>query len=268
MPLAWRQPIRQALNRLICRLGYVPFDAGRFYAEDGLFTVHNDEFRRDPDFVAAYGRGVEASHGIDPALRWRIHIALWAARLALNAPGDFVECGVNAGMVSSAIMHHLHWANLPRKYFLVDTFAGPVLDQFSAAEQESGWVALVQERIAAGAYLTDMDRVRATFAEWPNAVVVQGVVPEILAAVGARQIAFLHLDLNCAAPEVAALEFFWGQMPPGAVVLMDDYAHHGVEAQKKSIDQWAVRTKVSVLSLPTGQGLIVRLGYSPKTFLF
>ena len=236
----------------------MPFDSTRFYAEDGLFSVHNDEFRRDPSFTAASQLGVESSHGIDPALRWRIHIALWAARLALKAPGDFVECGVNAGMVSSAIMHDLDWSALPRQYFLVDTFAGPVLDQFSPEEHHSGWVSLVEERVAAGAYVTDMERVRATFAEWPNAIVVQGTVPEILPSIGSRQIAFLHLDLNCAAPEVAALAYFWSQMAPGAVVLMDDYAHHGVEAQKKSIDHWARSIPITVLSLPTGQGLIVK----------
>ncbi len=258
LPASYRHWLRKHLNSFICRLGYVPFDAGRFYAEDGLFSVHNDEFRRDPAFVAAYQRGVQSSHGIDPALRWRIHIALWAARLALKAPGDYVECGVNAGMVSSAILHDLNWSALPRQYFLIDTFAGPVLDQFSAEERQSGWVALVEERVAAGAYVTDIDRVRATFAEWPNAIVVQGTVPEILPSIGPRQIAFLHLDLNCAAPEVAALEYFWSQMAPGAVVLMDDYAHHGVEEQKKAIDRWADRIQVEVLSLPTGQGLIVK----------
>jgi hypothetical protein len=258
VPESLKRPLRQAANRAICSLGYVPFDADRHYAEDGLFTVHNDEFLRDPKFAEAYRRGVQAGLGVDPHIRWRLHVALWAARTALRAPGDFVECGVNAGMLSSAIMHDLDWANLPRRYFLIDTFAGPVLEQFSAEEHRSGWVAIVERVIASGGYVTDLERVRANFAEWPNAVVVQGVVPEVLPTAGVTQVAFLHLDLNCAAPELAALQYFWDRMAPGGLVLFDDYAHHDAPAQKHAIDEWAQARGAAVLSLPTGQGVLIR----------
>jgi len=256
--LMLKQRLRQAINQWICDRGYVSFNSKKYYAEDGLFSLHSDEFRRDPKFIEAYQRGVEAGHGVDPGIGWRVHVALWAARVACRVPGDFVECGVNAGMISSAIMHHLDWARVPKKYFLVDTFAGPVLDQFSPEEHQSGWVALVEQRVASGGYVTDMDRVRETFAEWPNAIPVQGVVPEILSSVPASEIAFLHLDLNCAAPELAAIEYCWSRIPTGGVVLMDDYAHHGNAAQKHAIDEWSRRAGVPVLALPTGQGLIIR----------
>src|SRR5438874_8693234 len=94
-------------DRAFARWGYIRFDATRHYAEDGLYTLHNQSFRQHPRFRAAYARGVQASHGVDQHLEWRIHVALWAGTTALRAPGDFVECGVNAGFVSSAIMHHL-----------------------------------------------------------------------------------------------------------------------------------------------------------------
>lgn len=76
-----------------------------------------------------------------------------------------------------------------------------------------------------GAYETDVERVRANFAEWPNAVVVPGSVPEILPAVNVARVAFLHLDMNCALPERAALEHFWPKLSPGGFVLLDDYAY-------------------------------------------
>lgn len=251
--------LREAVNRWICSRGYVPFDIRGHYGEDGLFTVHNDEFVRDPRFRAAYERGVRAGHGVDPHIRWRLHIALWAAGTALRTEGDFVECGVNAGMISSAVLQYLDWARQePRKYFLIDTFAGPDLSQFSQEEHQSGWVKLVEQQVASGGYVTDMERVHANFAEWPNAVIVQGRVPEILSAVPAQRVAFLHLDLNCAAPEAAAIEHFWPRIPVGGAVLLDDYAHNGVGAQKHAIDAWAARSGASILSLPTGQGLILR----------
>ena len=46
----------------------MPFSMPETGTQDGLFTSHNDHFRNDPEFQAAYRRGVKASHGIDPEL--------------------------------------------------------------------------------------------------------------------------------------------------------------------------------------------------------
>ena len=54
--------------------------------------------------------------------------------------------------------------------------------------------------------MTDLHRVRANFSEWPKAIIVQGAVPDVLPTLDIDVLAFLHLDMNCAAPERAALE--------------------------------------------------------------
>ena len=257
LPVPLRRKISDRLSRVLKNYGYVRFNARRDYAEDGLFTVHNQSFRTDPRFREAYNRGVQASAGIDPHFEWRVHVALWCAATALRVPGDFVECGVNAGFVSSAIMQSLHWESLPRTYYLVDTFSGPVVEQLSPEEIVIGRKDVILNCLAAGAYVTDISRPRANFAEWPNAVVVQGAIPDILPEIPAGNLAFLHLDTNCAAPECAALRYFWEKLSPGAIVLMDDYAHRHCEAQKDAIDEVARELGVQVLGLPTGQGLII-----------
>ncbi|HTB17249.1 MAG TPA: hypothetical protein VK708_03990, partial [Bryobacteraceae bacterium] len=71
-------------------------------------------------------------------------------------------------------------------------------------------------------------------------------------------VAFLHLDMNCAYPEAAALEYFWDRLSPGAFVLLDDYVYFGYESQTKAIDSLAASLGFNVLSLPTGQGLIIK----------
>jgi len=68
----------------------------------------------------------------------------------------------------------------------------------------------------------------------------------------------VHLDLNCLPPEVAAADSFWERIVPGGFVLLDDYAYEGYRSQKLGIDAFAKRRKVAVLSLPTGQGLIIK----------
>jgi hypothetical protein len=250
--------LRTTIKTVAARFGLGIFDLRNRYTQDGLFTVHGDHFRADPEFRAAYGRGIQASHGVDPAFEWRIHIAIWAARAGLGADGEFVECGVNAGFVSSAIMSALRWNTVGRRFYLIDTFTGPVVTQYSEDEVRADRATLAIQALNAGAYVTDMDRVRANFAEWPNAIVVQGSIPEDFERTDIGTVAFLHIDMNCVLPELAAFEYFWERLSPGAFVLFDDYAYYGHDHQRKSIDVAARARGAEVLTLPTGQGLIMK----------
>jgi hypothetical protein len=256
--------LKKLIQKLAARTGYAVVNTRNRYMQDGVFTIHNDDFRRDPVFAAAYLRGIKASHGVNPQFEWRVHIALWAASMALALPGDFVECGVNAGFISSALMEGLNWNKTNKRFYLIDTFSGPVLTQFSAEEVQRGRRKIAEEALGAGAYVTDLQRVRANYAEWPEAVVVQGTVPDVLPTLEIEQVAFLHIDMNCAYPERMALEYFWNRLSPGAMVLLDDYAYFGHERQAEAMDEAAKLLGVPVLSLPTGQGLLMKPAAPPK----
>jgi len=250
--------MKSLIRKALASAGYAVFNIRNRYAQDGLFTVHSDHFRRDEAFLAAYARGVEAGRGVDPGIEWRVHVALWAASTASRVSGDFVECGVNAGVVSSAIMQWLDWRNSGKQFYLIDTFSGPVFSQYSRQEIDRGRDAAAKSALAAGAYVTDLERVRANFAEWPNAVVVQGTVPDALATLSLDAVAFLHLDMNCALPEKAALEFFWSRISPGGIVLLDDYTYFGHDSQREAIDSVSTHLGFKVLALPSGQGIILK----------
>ncbi len=229
------------------------------YAQDGLISVHSHAFMRDSAFIRAYARGVRAIGGTDSyKWHWRIHIGLWAAMVASRLDGDFVECGVNKGFMSSAIMEYLDWNSLDRDFYLLDTFAG-LDDRFvSEREREIGALQKNAENLQTGFYITGADSVRANFAQWPRARIIEGAIPETLAQVNARQIAYLHLDMNCAPPEIAALTYFWDRLVAGAPVLLDDYAYLGYTQQKYALDDFARERCVSICSLPTGQGLLTK----------
>lgn len=70
--------------------------------------------------------------------------------------------------------------------------------------------------------------------------------------------AYLHIDMNCAPPEVAALRFFWPRLTPGAFVLLDDYAIGERDEQRVAMDEVAGELGVKICSLPTGQGLLIK----------
>jgi hypothetical protein len=227
------------------------------YDQDGLRSIHNHEFMTDAEFLRAYNRGVKAV-GCDYQWHWRVHVGLWAAASAAKLVGDFVECGVNRGFMSSAIMTLMDWDSTGRVFYLLDTFAGLDERYISAEEKASAIMERNAQEIGSGFYTLDINLVRDNFSEWKNVKIIVGSIPETLHAVTSEQIAFLHLDLNCSPPEVAAMEMLWDHLVPGAFVLLDDYAYSGYRSQKLGIDGFARSHHVAVLSLPTGQGLIVK----------
>ena len=220
------------------------------YNQDGLATIHNCEFMREPRFAAAYALGKATGSWGNVDIQWRAYVVCWAAQQALALAGDFVECGVNRGGYARTVIAYTGFDRLPRRFYLLDTFAGLVEKYISDDERRLG--------IRAGGYVECYDAARQTFAPFPNVTLVRGAVPETLSGVRPEKVAFLSLDMNCAAPEVAAAKYFWDKLATGAVIVLDDYGWPGQINQKQAFDGFAAERGVQVLALPTGQGLIIK----------
>lgn len=214
------------------------------YVEDGMSTCHIADFLRDPAFVSAYQKGVETGSWHGQEVRWRTYNACWAAQHALSLGGDFVECGVNRGGISRAVMDFVNFGALnDRRFFLLDTYRGS--DSAAAVNRND--------------YQECYDDVVKTFSVFPNVKIIRGVVPETLSQVDSQQISYLSIDMNNAAPEIAALRFFWSKLVKGAIVLLDDYSYsESYRPQKEAFDALGRKLGFSVLTMPTGQGMIVK----------
>jgi hypothetical protein len=247
------------------------------YNEDGLFTNHNDSFRNRADFRAAYGRALQTliKDPLDETAKakysqwngsyiprtfgqWRVHIALWCASTSAKLNGDFVECGVFVGFISSAIMKYIDWNRQGKMFFLIDTFEGPDLNQFNKNEIIRGRKEETERVRKIGGHNYSYETVKRNFQEWKNLKLIKGLVPDILKECPAEKVAYLHIDMNCAFPEISALRFFWDKMVPGGIVLLDDYAFSGFEEQHNAMNDLAEELSFSIASLPTGQGLIIK----------
>lgn len=227
------------------------------FEHDGLQSKHNHEFMQDPSFTKAYDRGCKAA-GQDYKWYWRVHIGLWAASTAVKLGGDFVECGVNRGFLSSAIMELLDWDSLNHTFYLLDTFSGLDEKYVSKNEKDNGILERNKKSIDSGFYTTELNSVKHNFSQWKNINIVQGSIPETLKQIKSQSIAFLHIDLNCSMPEVEALNYLWPHLIIGGIVLLDDYAYFGYQSQKEAMDEWAKLNNVAIASLPSGQGLIIK----------
>ncbi|MBN8889471.1 MAG: hypothetical protein BGP12_10650 [Rhodospirillales bacterium 70-18] len=215
------------------------------------------DFMDDPRFRRAHARGWNSGHKkvrhIDDN-RWIVHVALWAAQQAARLEGDFVECGVDTGMLSLAICDQLDFATQDRDFWLFDTFKG--IPEAQMSEAERGGVAAWHNRES---YEECYETAQANFAPWPRCRLVRGMVPETLAAFPeGRRVAYLSIDMNIVLPEIAAIEFFWDRLVPGGIVLLDDYGWSTHTAQKQAFDAFAAAHGVSILNVPTGQGILVK----------
>lgn len=238
-----------------------PFDErardGRFtFSADGLWTTHNASFLGDGRFQASYALGAHSGHRIcapeDLHIEWRVYVCCWAAEQALRLPGDFVECGVSTGIVSRAVAHYVEFGKHARRFWLIDTFEGIPLHQASPRE-----LALAKSKNQRHYHDCHAD-VQQHFSRYPNVEVVKGRVPEILPTLNVTQVAFLHIDMNIAEPEVQAMRYFWDKLSPGAVVIFDDYASMAHQEQKTALDEFAAAHGFSILALPTGQGMALK----------
>ena len=94
--------------------------------------------------------------------------------------------------------------------------------------------------------------------QWDNVIVTQGKVPQVLAEAAPDQVAFLHIDMNNAEAERGALEVLFGRVVAGGIIVLDDYGWSGYRAQKDSADDFMRLHGLTILELPTGQGLVVK----------
>lgn len=217
------------------------------YREDGLATVHNCDFLKNKQFLKAYHAASCLHPNMD--IRWRVHVTQWAGWHASRLLGDFVECGVNRAFLSSSVMDFIEFDKIvDRKFYLFDTYCGLVESQISPHDR-----AAYRNR-----YEDTYQFVVNNFKHNHNINIVRGIIPDSLKTVNIEQVAYLSIDMNCAAPELAALEFFWPKMISSGIIILDDYGFSGHEEQKRVADGFAESQGIKILSLPTGQGLLIK----------
>jgi hypothetical protein len=231
-------------------LAHMLYRARGAFFQDGLLTVHNSEFRKDPKFREAYRLGEATGSWGNAKVEWRAYLCCWAAWSVKGKPGDLVECGVNRGGLSRAVMHYIDFDQLDKRFWLLDTYEGLPGHLISEDERRRG--------ILPGGYVPCFDQVVETFRAIPRVEIVKGVVPDTLSKVTCKQVCYLSLDMNNAVPEVAAAEYFWERLVSGGIVILDDYGWTKQINQKIAFDRFAADRGVRILSLPTGQGLIFK----------
>lgn len=228
------------------RFAYLP---GLTFCMDGMACVHNTAALDEPRFAEGYALVKSTGAWQNTDLLWRAYVICWAAQKGAQLGGDFVECGVNQGGYSRLAMHYIGFDQMPdRRFFLLDTFCGTPANAYSEGEDPA-----VRHEFG-----DSYEHAKEVFRDYKNVSLIRGEVPETLPQVTSEQICYLSLDMNVVKPEIAASEYLWDRLLPGAAIVLDDYNWIGYEVQKAGFDRFARERGVEVLSLPTGQGLMFK----------
>jgi hypothetical protein len=222
------------------------FESYPVYQQDGLVSIHNWDFVKDP-----------ASPRPTPIRRR----ARPSAPPSNGAPrAAFARHAMNLKAISwSAARTRASWPisssiselrKSKKTFYLLDTFEGLEKNQISETESRIGR--------HAGGYAPALETVKKVFGKIKNVSIVQGLIPGSLKRVPTKSVAFIHIDMNLALPEIAAAEYFWPRMVAGGVMILDDYGHRPHFPQKTAFQKFAKRKGVEILSLPTGQGLLIK----------
>ncbi|MBU3619951.1 ATP-binding cassette domain-containing protein [Polynucleobacter sp. JS-Fieb-80-E5] len=232
------------------------------YDENALTSWSKSvDFFQTPKFKSAYKRGMNSGHQIlrprgstiDIGLNWRVAICCWAAEYAKKLEGDFVECGTNTGIDSLAVCEYIDINKSKKTFWLFDTFEGIPAEQISEEELAAGRLAESKAN-----YFSCFEMVKNNFKSFPGAILIRGTVPESLKTVNIEKVAYLAIDMGIAYPEKAALEYFWNKLIPGGIVVLGGYGWAPYRSIKNAIDKFAAEKNFEVMTLPTGQGLIVK----------
>lgn len=236
----------------------IQFNAGT------VISRFKPRWQDDSDFRAAYsamwddlernGHGMrsqsEEKRFVYLTSPWKLHHVCWAAFHAQCHGGEFVDIGTGLGVVIRCALNFLMENQIrPPIAWCVDRWDERDLShQQTDDERTSG--------LRPSVYVRDMREAEQLFANYSTCRLIQGTIPDCLGEVKADRVSFVYSDLNIAAPEIAAAEYLWPKMVPGAIYMIDDYGMFPVT--RAAFDDFARSKGVKIASLASGPGLMIK----------
>ena len=216
--------------------------SGHHFADNLLTWARNMSMLDDRRFVQAWESNIESTS--DTAIIWRRYVLACAGYHCVQLDGDFVECGAYTGVGIKTVIDYLGDIEFPKTFWGYDIF-----------EHDASMLNHAMPQHGAGLY----EKVQKKFSTYPQVRLIKGLIPQVFKNNSPTRIAYLHIDLNQAPAEIAALEYLFDRIVPGGVLILDDYEWSGVyRPQKLAEDQWFDARHYRVMPLPTGQGLVIK----------
>jgi hydrogenase maturation factor len=172
--------------------------------------------------------------------------------MALNVPGDIVECGVFKGVGL------MYWAKLleifapgSHKHVVGFDVFGPFKQvPLQVAEEE---IAVRHNQIAEGISKAEIAAIVETAGLAHRIELIEGDIaqtaPDYVAHHYGFRISLLHLDLDTYTGTKAALTAFWPVVSRGGVIVFDEYAVSGM-GESQAVDEFFEGMEIRPLTVP------------------
>jgi len=206
------------------------------------FSEFGRQFLYDEDFIRYYETFEKNGnfHSLD-----RKYALDQLIQLTLFLEGDTAECGVYKGASSYLICRRI--PGLGKSHHIFDSFEG-----------------LSAPRLEDGSYwkkgdLSSSEKVlRENLKDFSYVKYYKGWIPEKFLMVSDLAFCFVHLDIDLYQPTLDSLIFFYQRMVPGGIILCDDYGFISCPGAKKAMDSYFIDKPEKIISLPTGQGFVMK----------
>ena len=183
--------------------------------------------------------------------RWRMWVLTRYALHARNLSGNYAEFGSYRGGCAWMILSTAELES-SRRFHLFDTFSGIPSDRLTEDERVAGFAGRLND--------TSVDYLSKLLEPWdPIPQLWPGDVFDTIPAADTGELAFVHMDLNAAAPTLHVLEHVYGRVVPGGIVVFDDYGGPGYEEQRAAIEDFLRDRPEELVALPTGQAVLTKV---------
>jgi O-methyltransferase len=197
-----------------------------------------------PSFTK-YAYGTELNSLVSPERRYLLlALALHAAHLE----GNFAECGVFRGG-TALMLARVIAETTEKKLRLFDSFAG-----LSAEDNRYDNHYKKGDFVAPRAHLESLLAAHSTRIE-----IREGWIPDTFIGLESERFALAHIDVDLFQPTLDSCQFFYHRMTSGGVLLFDDYGFPACRGEKEAVDLFFSDKPEPVITLPSGQGLVMKL---------
>jgi hypothetical protein len=102
------------------------------------------------------------------------------------------------------------------------------------------------------------DRVRANLVGLDPVAIHKGWIPSGFSDVEEVTFSFVHLDVDLYQPTLDSLQFFYPRLPPGGILLCDDYGFVTCPGARKAMDEFFADKPEPIIQSPSGQGFVIK----------
>ncbi len=165
--------------------------------------------------------------------------------------GDVIEVGVWQGGTGCLIAKRCQLAGINASVYLCDTFRGVVkAGQFDTAYSGGEHADSNEQTVKSLIKKLRLD----------NAKILAGVFPDDTGSlIEDRRFRFCHIDVDVYQSAKDVIEWIWGRLVIGAIVVYDDYGFTGCEGITKLVNDERRRTDRIVVHNLNGHAVVVKI---------